>query len=276
MHFSNIIFNYIFIYGWGPIPAMGVQGAGLGTALATAIGPIRYFYLGIKHSGKEGFLKSRPTLKELKKVIELMVPASLQNFFFSMGLLTMLFIVGKVGTLSLAAVNVILNIVLVALLLGIGLGLGASTLVGQAMGEKKIEDAYRWGIEVSKLGLLIGVILGLPMILIPEYILSVFLNDPLTIEIAKKPLMLTGFGISFDMAGMVLMNALLGAGDNKSVMKISLVTQWIFYLPLAYLIGPILGKGLIGIWMANFIYRSLQAGLFFRRFTKREWQKIKI
>ena len=65
--------------------------------------------------------------------------------------------------------------------------------------------------------------------------------------------------IGFDTTGMVLMNALIGAGDTRRSMWISVIWQWAFFLPLALLVGPVLGYGLLGVWVVNGFYRSGQA-----------------
>jgi multidrug resistance protein, MATE family len=82
--------------------------------------------------------------------------------------------------------------------------------------------------------------------------------------------------ISFDTAGMVLMNALIGAGDTRRSMWISLVWQWLFYLPLAWLTGPVLGFGLLAVWIVNSAYRVGQAINCGTTWAGREWATIRI
>ena len=82
--------------------------------------------------------------------------------------------------------------------------------------------------------------------------------------------------ISFDTMGMVLMNALIGAGDTKRAMWVSVTWQWMFFLPLAFLIGPVLGFGLLGIWIINGFYRVGQALNVAWQWKGRKWADIKI
>ena len=91
------------------------------------------------------------------------------------------------------------------------------------------------------------------LVLIPlaEPILGVFLTNPETRQLAHLPMVLWALVIGFDTAGMVLMNALIGAGDTRRSMWISLIWQWAFFLPLAFLVGPVLGFGLLGVWIVN-------------------------
>ena len=77
-------------------------------------------------------------------------------------------------------------------------------------------------------------------------------------------------------AGIVLMNALLGAGDVHRVMRISISCQWLFFLPLAYVIGPVLGFGLMAVWSLNILYRGILAAIFAILWQRGAWASIKI
>ena len=82
--------------------------------------------------------------------------------------------------------------------------------------------------------------------------------------------------IGFDTMGMVLMNALIGAGDTRRSMWISVIAQWAFFLPAAYVVGPVMGFGLLGIWLVNGLYRSGQAIACVRQWSGRQWAGIKL
>ena len=82
--------------------------------------------------------------------------------------------------------------------------------------------------------------------------------------------------MSLDTLGMVLMNALLGAGDNLRVMTVTLVLQWLVFMPVAYMVGPILGFGMTGVWLAFIAYRSLQAVAFVVIWRGGAWTDIQV
>ncbi|MCA9689171.1 MAG: hypothetical protein KC636_06140, partial [Myxococcales bacterium] len=138
------------------------------------------------------------------------------------------------------------------------------------------EDARRWGWDVVKLAIVLLGLLGVPMMLVPDLILGVFLHEPEALEIARLPLRLVGAMIALDGVGMVLMNALMGAGDNRRVMIVSVILQWGVFLPVAYLVGPVLGFGLIGIWTAQVCYRGLHALSMTALWARGHWMAIKI
>ena len=76
------------------------------------------------------------------------------------------------------------------------------------------------------------------------------------------------------LTGFAFMHGLLGAGDARGVMTISVSIQWLLLLPLAYLVGPVLGFGLLAIWLLQGGTRSMQSALFLLKWKSRRWQHI--
>jgi MATE family multidrug resistance protein len=276
MHVSNILLNYIFIFGNFGAPALGVTGAGLATALSTVVGTSIYLWLGFRHARGQGFLRGLPPAKDFASLVRLSVPGSIQQLFFSAGFTLMYWIIGQVGTAELAAANVLLNVFLVALLPGVGLGIAASTLVGQALGRGEPEDAHRWAWDVVMVAIFVMGGLGLPMVAMPDMILGVFLHDAATIDLARWPMRVVGGTMIVEAFGVVLMSALQGAGATRSTMIVSVLIQWLFFLPLAFVVGPVLGWGLLAIWIAQACYRTLQAGVFWMQWQRRDWASIQL
>jgi putative MATE family efflux protein len=276
MHASNIFLNWVLIFGHLGAPALGVAGAGIASAVSTAVGLSIYVVLGLRHAKGNGFLGGLPPFSDIKRMFKLSFPTGVQQLFFSTGFLVMFWIIGQVGTLELAAASVLINVMLVAVLPGMGLGLAASTLVGQALGRGEPEDAARWGWDVVKVAVVMLGILGMPFWVNPDPILGVFIHDPDTIDVARWPARLVGMLMALEAIGLVLMHALLGAGDAKRVMVVAICTQWLLFLPAAYLAGPVLGFGLTTIWLLQVSYRALQTGFFVRYWRARQWARISV
>ena len=276
MHILNIALNYMFIFGHFGAPELGATGAALGTAIATVSGTLMYFVLGMRHARKSGFLTSFPQTALIRRLLSLSLPTGIQQLFFAGGLTTLFYIVGKVGTVELAAANVLINVMLVGILPGLGLGLAATSLVGQAIGRKDMADAKAWGFDVLKCGVVILAILGLPMWMFPEAIIGVFIQDPNTIAVAIWPMRISGLGLCIDAMGLILQHSLFGAGDTRRTAQVAVGLQWLFFLPLAYLFGPVLGYGLIGIWGLQALYRFAQAVVFFSMWNRERWTQITI
>ena len=276
MHSVNIFLNWVLIFGNLGAPQLGVPGAGLATTISVHLGTLIYFTLGWRHAREAGFLKRLPPRTELWRQIRLSAPASLQQLFFSAGLVALIWILGRIGTAEVAAANVLMTLGLVVLLPAMGIGIGAATLVGNALGRGDPEDAERWGWQAAVIILLVNGSLGLLLMLAAEPVLGVFIRDPATLALAYLPLLINAAIIGFDTAGMVLMNALLGAGATSRVMFISIIGQWCLFLPIAWLVGPWLGYGLLGVWIAQAVWRLSQAGVFALTWRSGFWKRVEV
>ena len=276
MHSCNIVLNYVLIFGKFGSPAYGVTGAGMASAISMAIGTMIYFYLGFRHVAKGFFLRCLTTAHETASLVKISLPAGLQQLFFAAGLVAMFWIIGRIGTPELAAANVLITVLLFAILPGIALGIACTTLVGQALGARELEDAYQWAWDVCKVTVMLLTVLGMPMWLVPDLVSSIFIHEESTRELARWPMRIMGLTMPIEAVGFAFMHGLLGAGDAKRVMMVSIGTQWLVFLPLAYLVGPTLGFGLLGVWLLQGGSRTLQSFLFTEMWRGRKWQHIEV
>jgi len=276
MHACNIVLNYALIFGHFGAPELGVTGAGMASAISMGIGSAVYFFLGFRHIRKDGFLRCMATRQETTALIKVTVPAGLQQVFFAAGLVAMFWIIGRIGTPELAAANVLVTVLLFAILPGLGLGIACATLVGQALGRREPEDAYQWAWDVAKVTIVLLTVLGMPMWLAPDLVSSLFIHEDTTRELARWPMRIMGLSMPIEAIGFAFMHGLLGAGDARRVMLISISTQWLLFLPLAFVIGPVMGYGLLGVWLWQGATRMVQSWLFFTKWRGRKWQRIAV
>jgi len=276
MHTINIFLHWVLIFGKLGAPELGVFGAGLSTTISLYIGTLLYFFFAWRHARDKGFLHRLPSRPVLWQQFRLSLPSSLQQLFFSAGVVGLLWIVSRVGTQEVAALNVLMTFHITAILPAFGIALAAMTLVGNALGRGDVDDAAAWGWNGAALTFVYGAVLSIVVIPLAEPILGLFLTNAETRQVAYLPMVLWALMISFDTAGMVLMNALIGAGDTRRSMWISVVWQWVIFLPLAYVAGPVLGFGLLGVWAVNGLYRVGQAITCGTQWAGRKWAGIEI
>jgi putative MATE family efflux protein len=277
MHACNVALNFLLIFGYLGFPALGATGAGIGTAISTFIGTAYYFALGRRHAASAGFLAAMPSRNTLRTILRVSVPSGVQTFLFAAGLTALFAIIDRVGTAEAAAANVLMNISLVAFLPGLGLGLASASLVGQALGRRDFDDATRWGWEVVRIGVVMMAAIGLPMAIAPELLLSPFFageTEPLALAVG--PLRLVGLTIGIEALTMVLLNSIVGAGATTLALIIAVAMQWGLFLPLAYLVGPVLGGGLMTIWIVNVGYRALMGLILVAVWKSRRWAKVRV
>ncbi|WP_426417462.1 MATE family efflux transporter [Aestuariirhabdus sp. LZHN29] len=276
MHVANVFISYGLIFGAFGLPRMGATGAGFGTTIAMLLGSLLYFAITARAARPQGFLCRAPDRATLKSVLSLAIPNSLQQMLFALGITVLFWIIARIGTEELAVAHVLINLALFLILPGVGLGMAATTLVSKALGANEPDEAYRWGWDVVKLAIIVLLILGIPFWLFPDAILGIFLASEEARAIGRLPLQLTAAGMVLDAAAIVLTQALLGAGANRTVMRISASVQWLLFLPLAWILGPVLGYGLSAIWALQLGQRALSSVLFASIWRQRQWVSIRI
>jgi multidrug resistance protein, MATE family len=277
MHVTNAVLAYGLIFGRLGLPEMGTEGAGLATALASVVGCALYFMLAHRHARPLGFMRARPTRDEFGAVLRLAIPGGLQQLFDTLALTLMYRIVGSIGTIELAAYAVLINLVGLVGLPAFALGSAGAALVGQALGRGNIDDASRWAWDVLRVGAIGLAMIGAPFWLVPDLLLSIWLHEPAAVDVARTPMRILGAMIVINGAGYMLAAMLNGAGDVRRVTWVNLITQWFWLLPGAYLFGPVLGGGLLGVWcMHQFGFRALQSVIYVLIWRTRRWAHIQL
>ncbi|MCB1647495.1 MAG: MATE family efflux transporter [Pseudomonadales bacterium] len=277
MHITNVLLNYVFIFGRFGMPEMGAEGAGFATFLASLAGAVMFLRLGLKHGQPYGYKGGIPGLTEVRNVARLAVPAGMQQLLDTLALTTTYSIVGIIGTRELACYSVLINFINLVGLPAWGLGAAGATLVGHALGERDAVGASRWAWDTIRLGVSAMAILGVPFWLFPDPLLSLWITDPETRELAIIPTRILGVMIMFNGVGYMLANMLNGAGDVKRVTWINFATQWFILVPGAWLIGPELGYGLIGVWsLHQFGYRAGPSLIFSWFWRQGAWARVNV
>jgi len=272
----NIVGNYLLIFGNLGAPALGTTGAAISTVVSLYVGAIINFALVYFRFRNEGFLSAWPQRSLLARVFKMGLPLTMQEFFQSAGYITFFWIVGQIGTAELAAASVLVRSTIVLVLLAMSLATASATLVSRTVGEGDLEGAAEWGWDSGKLGVILISLLGLPMFLFPEWFLSIFLSDPHTISIAVIPLRLVAATTGAGSLIYIFAYTLYSVGDGKRVVMISFSTQWFFFLPAAWIVGPYLKYGLLQIWLLQMVYGALATALITAIWAGGRWKAIKI
>lgn len=276
MHLVNGLASVGLIFGLAGLPAMGAAGAGAGTTLSLYVGLAIWAFYSLRHAMASGFLAARPRLETLLTTLRLAIPHSFQQIWFAAGYAMLFWILGHIGTASVAVGHVLVNLSLLLILPGVGLGMAAMSLVGQSLGRQDHRDARRWGWDVVSVALPCLLLLALPLLAFPEAVLGLFLHDAELIALGRQPLQLTALMIVMDAAALVFAQALLGAGANRTVMTTTLTLQWLVFLPLAWWVGVHLAFGLVGIWWVQLGYRCLNSAWFAVIWQRGRWAALSV
>jgi Na+-driven multidrug efflux pump len=156
-------------------------------------------------------------------------------------------------------------------------GTSTATLVSQSLGQRDPEKAARFGWSSVRLGLFIFGIIGLlEGVFCTEPLLRLVSKSELVQSAALMPMRIMGICTPMIAVGMILTQALFGAGNTRFVMICELILHFTCLVPLAWIFGITLGGGLVGIWLAAVIYIVLLTAAMVWKFARGDWKAIRL
>jgi Na+-driven multidrug efflux pump len=173
-----------------------------------------------------------------------------------------------------SATKIIMDIMSLSFMSMIALGMGTATLVGQSLGAKRPDLAERYGWESAKLGAAMMVVFAISAYCFPAWYISLFNPDPDVIAAGVPVLKLMAGSSILVAVGLVLAQALYGAGMTRYVMAVEAILHVVCLMPLTYLLGVVLDLGLVGIWSAAFAYIALLAAAMVYKFREGKWKEV--
>ncbi|MDA0116630.1 MATE family efflux transporter [Vibrio sp. T11.5] len=244
---SNILLNWVFIFGKLGVPAMGIKGAAIATVLSGAIEVATLFgYIyAKKHLLAFGAhdLKAVIQWQRVVRFLTLSLPTTFNFLAWAGGLFAYHAIMGQSGVQGLAALSVLSPVESIALALLIGMSNAAAVLVGNQIGAKNYEAVYFQAIGMTILSLIVGVVVALLLYLCQGLVLDTF--SALTEEtraLAEKFMVILCFGIVLrSIPMMVIVGVLRAGGDVKFCLYQDLIAQWLIGIPLAAFAAIVLG-----------------------------------
>lgn len=276
----NIVFNYLFIFGIGVFPAMGVTGAALGTGLSRVVGALIGFFILSK--GRSGLklnvnsLTSKLDLEVIKNIFNIGIPAAIEHLIRQSGHLIYTALVAGLGTLNIAANAIAMNVLILSFMPSFGFGMAATTLVGQSLGAGKKELAEEYGKQTTYMGVGLIVIVSSIMFLFTGKLVNLYTENAQVINLAIKAIKIILLVQPFLAITMVLSGALRGAGDTKWVMYITAIGHWGVRLVLTLVLVFYLDYGLMGFWIAAALDVVVRTGLIIKRYVSNKWKDLEI
>ncbi|MEZ4210198.1 MAG: MATE family efflux transporter [Patescibacteria group bacterium] len=275
----NLIFDPLFIFGWGPIPPMGVAGAAAATiatqtlAFVISIG----FLLTGKYDIRLTWQDFRLNPPLIMRMVKLGLPASIQQGTQALGFTAITFLVSGFGTQALAAYGIGGRLMSFFIIPANGLADAVSTLVGQNIGAQRhnhAEQTAKYGVAAT---FSVLTILGLAVYYLAAPIAALFVpNNIQTISASAHFIRIIAFTLGFIGVQMVVLGALRGAGDMSSSLVIGLIDLFVFKLLLIFILTRYLGFAEDGIWWSFAIANVGSAIVASIWFGLGKWKKVKI
>jgi putative MATE family efflux protein len=266
----NIVLGPALVFGWGPLPRMGIVGAAIGTTIGRGTGVL---YALSRLRSAEGRVRLRAEhfgldLALIGRVIKLSSSATFQVFVGMASWIGLVRILASFGSDALAGYTIGMRVVMFALLPSFGMSNAAATMVGQALGAKKPERAEAAVWKTARYNAVFLAVIGLAFVLLARQIVGLFTPDPGIAKYGILALRTVAYGFVFYAYGMVIGNSFNGAGDTRTPTLINLGVFWLLEIPLAWLLSHQFGMGPFGVFVAMTIAFSTLAvvsALLFRR-----------
>lgn len=274
----NIILDYGLIFGNLGLPEMGIKGAAIASAIAEGCGML--FLLIIIMSTKpfkpyQLFKWVKPQWEIIKSTLNVSSFIMLQ-FLLTMGVWFAFFIIiEKIGERELAISNIGRSVYMFLMIPAWALGSVASTLVSNALGEKKPENVLPITFKIIRLSALILLSVILPAAVFPGAVLGLFTNDASMISAAIPTYYTILVALFFFSLIFILFNAVLGTGNTKMTLVIEIITLT-FYMLYTWFIAIHLQQPLHIVWTAELVYAVFMGGLSYWYLKKGNWREVKI
>lgn len=272
--------DFLLVFGFGPIPALGYMGIAISTAAAFAIGLIiALVFMYASPLWRHVFAGSiRLSFQIIKKIILIGWPAMLLQLTWNSANILMYNILSALGDKSVTALAALTNglrIEAVIYLPAFALNMAASVLIGQNLGAGNPERAENlgWKIGIAGIGI-ISAASALIFIFAPD-LAGLVTNDPEVALETVSYLRLNMLVEPFMAMSVIMGGALQGAGDTKGVMLNVFAGMWLVRLPLAYLLAISAGLGPLGAWIAMITSMTIQGILMGIRFKNSRWKHIR-
>ncbi|MGN0340520.1 MAG: MATE family efflux transporter [Lachnospira sp.] len=273
----NVILNYMLIYGKFGMPRLEVSGASLATITGQTIACFIAIFYVIKAKNVFSFKLSLKFDRLISNsMLKVGLPAMGEQVIMRVGMLIFAVMIARLGTLANGTHQVCMSILGFSFMIGQAFAVSATTLVGQKLGEKKPDEASRYGVYSTWIAVFVSIVVGLAFILFNRQIIDLFSNDIDVINLGSKVVMVLGLVQPIQAVQFTLTGALRGAGDTLFAAVVTMITAVGVRLLVSYIFVFILGWGLMGAWIALFCDQTVRTVAIIIRYIGGKWKSINI
>ena len=271
----NVVLDPIFIFGWGPVPAMGLTGAAVATNLSRAIGVV--YQLLVLTRGKSQLRLSWDAMRIRPVIMWRLIRISGVGVFQFLVAMTSYTGLMRVMTLfsaeATAGFTIAVRVILFVILPAWGMSNAAATLVGQNLGAGNPERAEQSAWKTAHYNMIFLSTVGILMFASAAFLIALFSTDTEVIRNGALCLRLVSVCYILTAYGMVLIQSFNGAGDTWTPTYIALGCHWVFKIPIAWFLAVPFGLGPTGVFIAIPLAEVIAALLGIILFRRGTWKR---
>lgn len=274
----NILLDPLLIFGWGPFPEMGIQGAAVASVVGRGAGVAYQLYHLLR--GSHVIRLARRHLvwsgRAIRRLAGIGLSGAGQYLIATASWIFLMRIMADFGPDPLAGYTIAIRVMVFTILPAWGMANAASTLVGQHLGAGQPGQAEASAWLASRYSMLFMLVVTVLYIAFADPIIALFTGDPGVILEGGRCLRIVSLGYVFYAYGMVISQAFNGAGDTRTPMFINLVGFWLVEIPLAWWLAKPLDLGPQGVYVAIALSESLVAVGCIILFRLGHWKKTRV
>lgn len=278
MNLINVLGNAVSIFGFMGIPVLGVTGVAFSTIFSKFVAIIVMTFFLFRNIIPLSSLKIifKFPIHILKSILKIGLPSAGENISFNFSNIVVTWIIFTyIGQEAYITRAYVMNIAAFALIFSMAIGQSTQIMVGQLVGARAFDEAYKTCLRNFKIGMLFSTSTGILLIVFGKFFMGFFTIDPTLIALGAAVLIVDGIlepGRTFNL---VIINGLRGAGDVVFPVVFGIISGWGFRIGVGYLFGVVLGYGLVGIFIAFLLDEWLRGICMLLRWKSKKWvQKV--
>jgi putative MATE family efflux protein len=274
----NIVLDPILIFGFGPIPALGIEGAAIATTIGRGAGVLMQLWILFRGGQHLRVLRSQLVWRGaiLWSIVRTSFGGIGQMIVAMTSWIFLMRILADIGSQAVAGATIAIRIMMFTMMPAWGMSNAAATLVGQNLGAQQPAraEASVWRIGAYNMVYLLAV--SVAYFALPRELMGMFTADSSVIAIGAEWLRILSYSLFVYGWWMVSVQAFNGAGDTATPTWINVVFFWLIQIPLSWLLATGLGWQHSGVFWGVFVSET-SVGLFtLWLFTHGKWKTAQV
>ncbi|MCP3985755.1 MAG: MATE family efflux transporter [bacterium] len=275
----NVVLDPLLIFGWGGFPELGVAGASVASLICQILGLVAMMILyrrrdmGFPHPGLLRWYGADAWARMLR----IGIPGGLSALTRPFSTLFLLKVIASFGAEGIAAFGITVRALSLTWLYFGALSTAVSALTGQSLGRHDVAGIRRLVKRSTRMSIALSIGLGAPYMIFAREIIGLFEKENEVVLVLGTSFMQLLVVANLATAFSVIWGAVMsGAGDTRPPMVISILSNWVIKLPLAFLFAIQLAIGVEGIWWAMVISIVFESGALWVWYRRDRWMHAEV